>query len=68
MDDDIILKAKNGGNPWRQFERFLVNIEPAVAAVETNNGTEAMNKLMKNRYLCRQKSIILSNLTSMQNC
>ena len=27
-----------------------------------------MNKLMKNRYLHRQKSIILSNLTSMQNC
>ena len=32
MDDDIFLKTTNGGNPWRQFERFLVNIEPAVAA------------------------------------
>ena len=34
------------------------------AAVETNNGTEAMNKLMKYRYLPRQKNITLSNLTS----
>ena len=32
------------------------------AAVET--GTEAMNKLMKYRYLPRQKNITLSNLTS----
>ena len=34
------------------------------AAVETKNGTEAMNKLMKYRYLPRQKNITLSNLTS----
>ena len=36
VDDDIVLKTTKSGNPWRQFERFLVNIEPAVAAVETN--------------------------------
>ena len=34
------------------------------AAVETNHGTEAMNKLMKYRYLPCQKNITFSDLTS----
>ena len=34
MDDDIVLTSTKSGNPWRQFETFLINIEPAVAAVE----------------------------------
>ena len=34
------------------------------AAVETDNGTEAINKLMKYRYLPRWKNITLSNVTN----
>ena len=35
MEDDIVLITTQSGNPWRQFERFLINIEPAVAAVKS---------------------------------
>ena len=37
MDDDIILEAKETGNPWRLFEDFLRRIVPAVGAVDTNS-------------------------------
>ena len=57
MDDDIILKTTNGGNPWRQFEKFLVNIEPAVAAVETNT----------NPYFPRRKKAIQHNKCVVDN-
>ena len=36
MDDDVVLTTNKSGNPWRQFERFLFNIEPAVAAVDVD--------------------------------
>ena len=37
MDDDIILEAKSEvGDPWKIFENFLRRIEPAVAAIETD--------------------------------
>jgi len=56
MDDDIILKTTSG-NPWRQFERFLVNIEPAVAAVETNT----------NPYFPRREKAIQHNKCVVDN-
>ena len=37
MDDDIVLTTTKSGNPWRQFERFLINIEPAIAAVDIDS-------------------------------
>ena len=36
MDDDVILKTKASGNPWRLFEDFLRRIVLAVGAVDTN--------------------------------
>ena len=51
VDDDIVLNTTKTGNPWKQFERFLFNIEPAVAAVETNT----------NRYFPRRKNAIQHN-------
>ena len=37
MDDDIILKLDSGDeNPWRVFETFLLEIEPAVGVVDIN--------------------------------
>ena len=40
MDDNIILldregSAESSGNPWRRFEEFLVRVEPAAAAIDT---------------------------------
>lgn len=41
MDDDIVLQEEGmkvtNGTPWRRFEEFLVRVEPAVAAVDTEN-------------------------------
>ena len=51
VDDDIVLNSTKTGNPWRQFERFLFNIEPAVAAVETDT----------NPYFPRRKNAIQHN-------
>ena len=51
IDDDIILNTTEVGNPWRQFERFLINIEPAVAAVETNT----------NQFFPRRRTAIQHN-------
>ena len=51
MDDDIVLTTTKTGNPWRQFERFLINIEPAVAAVEIDT----------NRLFPRMKNAIQHN-------
>ena len=51
IDDDIVLNTTKSGNPWRQFERFLINIEPAVAAVEINS----------NPYFARMKHAIQHN-------
>lgn len=37
MDDDIGLHTKTrNSNPWREFEDFLKQVEPAVAAIDTN--------------------------------
>ena len=35
-DDDIILEASKGKNPWRILEDFLKRIEPAVAGIDTD--------------------------------
>ena len=51
VDDDIVLNTTKTGNPWRQFERFLFNIEPAVAAVETDT----------NPYFPRRENAIQHN-------
>ena len=51
MEDDIVLIMTQSGNPWRQFERFLINIEPAVAAVEIDT----------NRYFPHMKNAIRHN-------
>ena len=38
MDDDIILKTVTlCKNPWREFENFLAEIEPAVGVVDIND-------------------------------
>ena len=53
MDDDIILKYFEKTvqkNPWREFEDFLIRIEPAVAAVDTDR-----NKCLKFVHNAREK-------------
>ena len=45
MDDDIILKTKATGNPWRSFEDFLRRIVPAVGAVDITKRTLEARKL-----------------------
>ena len=38
MDDNVMLNeegSESSGNPWRRFEEFLVRVEPAVAAIDT---------------------------------
>ena len=37
MDDDIVLQTKTKKNPWRVFEEFLKQIEPAVGVVEPSD-------------------------------
>ena len=49
---------------WLQRWARVYRDDQYHAAVETNNGTEAMNKLMKYRYLPRRKNITLSTVTS----
>ena len=34
VDDDLILRDENGGNPWRGFEDFLRTVEPAIGALD----------------------------------
>jgi hypothetical protein len=37
LDDDITLTTKTpNANPWREFEDFLQQIEPAIAAIDTD--------------------------------
>ena len=53
MDDDIVLTTTKSGNPWRQFERFLINIEPAIAAVDIdcNQFPRIKNAIQHNKYV-----------------
>ena len=37
LDDDIKLVSSSNQDPWRQFEKFLLRVEPAVAAVDMQN-------------------------------
>ena len=40
MDDDIGLRTKTrNSNPWREFEQFLKQVEPAVAAIDTDTNS-----------------------------
>ena len=37
LDNDIGLTTKTqNSNPWREFEDFLKQVEPAIAAIDTN--------------------------------
>ena len=46
MDDDVQFTTQLNMNPWRAFEEFLLNIEPAVAVVDD---TKRLNIAYKSR-------------------
>ena len=58
MDDDLILRDKKGGNPWRGFEDFLRTVEPAVAAVDINKRHRLRRAHKGRRQLGCKKNII----------
>ena len=59
IDDDIGLRTKaHDANPWRQFEQFLKEIEPAVAAVDTDtNGMVQQTLAGRKQKKCSLKQI-----------
>ena len=60
MDDDIGLRTKTpSANPWREFEDFLQQIEPAVAAIDTDT-----NGMLQHVLNGRKQKMCTLNQTS----